>query len=90
MSPECNEMFSLVKDQHKHGHAILMIKDEKEIVVEKSFDRHADKTPETSEQVFNEMREEILKTGGPRYILFDFSYYRKSGSSKDVVVYIYW
>ena len=90
MSPECNEMFSLVKDKKKHGHAILIIKDKKEIVVEKCFDPHSDKSPETSAQVFDEMREEVLKNGGPRYILFDFSYYRKSGTSKDVVVYIYW
>ena len=83
-------MFVAIKDKHNHGHAVMKIEDDKEIVVEKSFEPHGDKTPETSKQVFDEMRAEVLASGGPRYILFDFSYQRKSGTSKDVVVYIYW
>ena len=90
MSQYCKEMFTLIKDKHNHGHATMMIKDKKEIVVEKIFDPHPDKTPETSEKIFNEMRQEVLNCREPRYILFDFSYRRKSGTSKDVVVYIYW
>ncbi|KAL9952173.1 hypothetical protein ACROYT_G039388 [Oculina patagonica] len=90
MSQECKEAFTAIKDKHIHGHAIMMIKDKKEIVVEKIFDPRPDKTPETSERIFDEMKKEILECGGPRYILFDMSYQRSSGTCKDVVVYIYW
>ena len=90
MNPECKAMFTAIKDNHKHGYAVMMIKDKKEIVLEKFVDPHPDKTPETSERIFGEMRAEVLASEGPRYILFDFSYLRASGTSKDVVVYIYW
>ena len=83
-------MFFAIKDKHTHGHAIMKIDGDKEIVVEKEFGPHEDKTQETSERVFNEMTAEVLASEGPRYILFDLSYNRKSGTSKDVVVYIYW
>ncbi|KAJ7323458.1 hypothetical protein OS493_031381 [Desmophyllum pertusum] len=63
---------------------------EKEICVENSQCPHPDKTPETSERIFDEMKEAILKLNEPRYILFDFSYTRNSGGFKDVPIYIFW
>ncbi len=90
MNQECKKVFTAIKDRRVHGHSIMMIKDNKEIVVEKIFEPHPDKTPETSERVFDEMKKEVLECGGPRYILFDVSYFRTSGTCKDVVVYIYW
>ena len=83
-------MFVKVKDKHESGYAVMMIKDKKEIVVEKAYEKLPDTTPETSEAIFNEMRREILDKGGPRYILFDFSFKRANGSHKDVALYIYW
>lgn len=83
-------MFTKIKDKHEHGYAVMMIKDKKEIVLEKAVDPHPDKTPETSERIFSEMKEEVLASQKPRYVLFDISYLRKSGTSKDVVVYLYW
>ncbi|KAL9952172.1 hypothetical protein ACROYT_G039387 [Oculina patagonica] len=90
MNQDCKEVFTAIKDKHIHGYAVMMIQDKKEIVLEKTVDPHPDKTPETSEKIFDEMKKEVLELGGPRYILFDISYQRKSGTCKDVVIYIYW
>ena len=91
MRGECQEMFTLIKDKHAHGHAIMKIEGDKEIVLVKADDPHTNRTPESSKEYFDKMKGEVLnRDEEPCYILFDISYYRKSGTSKDVVVYIYW
>jgi len=50
-----------------------------------------DRELSTTQASFDEMRETVLKSQEPRYILADVTYERGSGAGKkDVVVYIYW
>ena len=89
---ECKDMFAKIKDKKLHGYAIMMINQEKTaIILEEKGLKLEDREVSTTQTSFDEMREIVLKSQQPRYILADVTYERHSGvGKKDVVVYIYW
>ena len=92
LDAECKDMFAKIKDKKQHGYAIMMINQEKTaIVLEEKGLKLEDREVSTTQTSFDEMRETVLKSKQPRYILADVTYERHSGvGKKDVVVYIYW
>ena len=92
LDAECKDMFAQIKDKKQHGYAIMMINQEKTaIVLEEKGLKLEDREVSTTQTSFDEMRETVLKSKQPRYILADVTYERHSGvGKKDVVVYIYW
>ena len=89
---ECKDMFAKIKDKKLHGYAIMMINQEKTaIILEEKGLKLEDREVSTTQTSFDEMREIVLTSQQPRYILADVTYERNSGvGKKDVVVYIYW
>ena len=85
-------MFAKIKDKKQHGYAIMMINEDKTaVVLEEKGLKLEDREVGTTQASFVEMRETVLKSQQPRYILADVTYERGSGAGKkDVVVYIYW
>ena len=92
MDPECKEMFTQIKDKKQHGYAVMKINDDKTaVVMEGKGLKLEDREVGTTQASFNQMREYVLKSAEPRYILADVTYKRDTGAGeKDVVVYIYW
>ena len=91
MNAECKEMLPKIKDKRQFGHAIMKINDTKtEIVMEETGPKAEGNDMSEAQERFDRMRKNVLESGEPRYILFDFKYRSKSGGTKDVVVYIYW
>ena len=92
LDAECKDMFAQIKDKKQHGYAIMKINQEKTaIVLEEKGLKLEDREVSTTQTSFDEMRETVLKSKQPRYILADVTYERHSGAGKkDVVVYIYW
>lgn len=92
LDAECKDMFAKIRDKKQHGYAIMKINQEKTaIVLEEKGLKLEDREVSTTQTSFDEMRETVLKSKQPRYILADVTYERHSGvGKKDVVVYIYW
>ena len=85
-------MFAQIKDKKQHGYAVMKINDDKTaVVLEEKGLKLEDREVGTTQASFDKMRETVLKSQEPRYILADVTYERGSGvGKKDVVVYIYW
>jgi len=85
-------MFAQIKDKKQHGYAVMKINEDKTaVVLEEKGLKLEDREVSTTQASFVEMRETVLKSQEPRYILADVTYERGSGAGKkDVVVYIYW
>ena len=84
-------MFTKIKDKKQHGYAVMKINDEKTaVVMEVSGSKHEDREVATTRGSFEEMRDFVMKSQQPRYILSDVTYKRDHAGKKDVVVYIYW
>jgi len=84
-------MFAKIKDKKQHGYAVMMINKEKTaVVMERKGLKLEDREVGTTQKSFDEMREVVLESKEPRYILADVTYEREGAGKKDVVVYIYW
>jgi len=85
-------MFAQIKDKKQNGYAVMKINDDKTaVVLELTGLKLEDREVSTTQTSFLEMRETVMKSQEPRYILADVTYERDSGAGKkDVVVYIYW
>ena len=92
LDAKCKDMFAKIKDKKQHGYAIMKINEGKTaIVLEEKGLKLEDREVSTTQTSFDEMREIVLNSQEPRYILADVTYERHSGAGKkDVVVYIYW
>ena len=91
LDPECKEMFAQIKDKKQHGYAVMMISaDKTKVVMEAKGLKLEDREVSTTKTSFDEMREIVLNSQEPRYILADVTYERDGAGKKDVVVYIYW
>ena len=91
LDPECKEMFTQIKDKKQHGYAVMKINDDKTtVVLEVSGLKLEDREVTTTRNSFEEMRDTVMKSQQPRYILADVTYERDHAGKKDVVVYIYW
>lgn len=68
----------------------MKIENRKEIVLEKYSNPLPDNTQETNEVIFNKMKEDLVRLGEARFILFDVRFTRRNGFTKKVAGYIYW
>ena len=83
------EAFDEIKLKKRHAYVVMMIKDNKKIVVE----RLGDKLPQNcsqnkNEEIFNEMKKAF--GAEPRYILFDFCFNRANQSVAQKLAFITW
>lgn len=91
LDPECKEMFAQIKDKKQHGYAVMMInKEQTAVVMETKGLKLEDREVSTTRASFDAMKEYVMKSQQPRYILSDVTYERDNAGKKDVVVYIYW
>lgn len=83
------EAFDEIKLKKRHAYVVMMIKDNKKIVVE----RLGDKLPQNcsqkkNEEIFNDMKKAFGEE--PRYILFDFCFNRANQSVAQKLAFITW
>ena len=84
-------MFAQIKDKKQHGYAVMKISDDKtKVVMEKKGLKLEDREVSTTRSSFEAMKEYVVGSQEPRYILADVTYERDGAGKKDVVVYIYW
>ena len=83
------EAFDEIKLKKRHAYVVMMIKDNKKIVVE----RLGDKLPTNctqckNEEIFNDMKKAFGSE--PRYILFDFCFNRANQTVAQKLAFITW
>jgi len=91
VSDECVTKYNAMKANKTHGFLILVIKDEKEVVVEEAgekFDK--DMTQDENETAFEKVKKKLLEAEkDPKYVLFDFKFETREGN-RDKLVFLNW
>jgi len=88
IADECKQQFEAIKRDKKHRYIVYMIKDEKQIVVEKIGDRNAS---------YQDFLQDLLAAGPDdcRYGVFDYEYEHlvqgaSSGAAKQKLILMSW
>ena len=83
------DAFNDIKLKKRHAYVVMMIKDNKKIIVERLGDKLPQNcTQSKNEDIFNEMKKAFGKE--PRYILFDFCFTRSNQSFAQKLAFVTW
>lgn len=83
------DAFNDIKLKKRHAYVVMMIKDNKKIIVERLGDKLPPNCSQSkNEDIFNEMKRAFGME--PRYILFDFCFTRSNQTVAQKLAFISW
>lgn len=89
VDPSVVEAYNEIKIKKRHAYVVMMIKDNKKIVVERLGDKlPVNCTESQNAEIFNEMKKGFGME--PRYIIFDFCFTRTNDSVGQKLAFISW